>query len=1429
LQKKLAQITPVIDAIRRLREPAKPDKAPNALCKAMAELRLAENARDAAKRSTAARAAYQMVRRYAQTKTPYGKDAFNRITEPNQRLKINLALSLEMLADQLADYKPGESDVMIGRIMSQLYQQRQDLRPGQVNSKLKADSLKISDVMGKAVIRLADKGEFSPTLFNWFRAYRAGRNWRGGKAGQDVFIKVMDKGLFQKAGYRYDSNCKSGTTSYMRLIRNEFPELAKKYPLETYFDDMYVAEARQAKYLDWSYWDYARDTKAKIARAAAELLSANELPMGDDREGTYTIPTLMRWLIAVLNSDPALRKPMLDKIEAAYGKTRFDPYAMGYGRFSDGKNPQPSDRKEFFDVLGKYVGLANQAPMRLSMPPLYQLQGIEAKDLSDQEVDVLMRMFTTAAAPYWPRGMQYEKAAQLLLAALRTRGHSADMLALAGPCWKVCRDIRDATFVRSLTGLAAEMRKAKDQDLALAFSSVGLTVMQRDLPSDSRSALIGVRTWAMADMGGMIPVAKGNPLYRLYEAQLAYFGGRYQSAWKSYYANRTKLLRSFREFDPMFCAWIIEKNTEFKDYDSAEELAREIMAWFDEVPDQIEPEARARLQLSYAKIAMARGDRPRARALFERIIANKDFVGTRSQMDADLAVADVDTQDGNYDKAIERLTNLSRRKHAYMRTEAAYHMALVKYAQEEYDAANEELQKVFVLSPDHPDGRILEGRVNLKLKKLEQPTDIDLGEKIGKKYILPGQSVRVTLLDQNLSIVRKATAIEIRAWADSGDEEFFTLSPFGDSKTKFKGQLATELGKPKPGDKILQVLGKDQVHYAFSDAFAAAQKIEFNTPFTLKVATDAELYVSSGRILTKEQREAMALEQTIRRGLGAEPEGGQVALSTVRREDQIRPGNKINVRVVDADRGETPGKDRIKVRVASSSGDSIADFELVETGNYTGVFEGGVPTEPAQATAYASDSLEGSEANFTISRKDYPAWVGLPKTTKNRPKTLSVDLNDNVALGKMKITAKEQGRKLKSFEIQTSFNGKDFESVGAWPEAHVPWDGNATVTFSRWLPDDPSDPRRALNSMPRNAAGFRNYLEQGYIRQGTPKVSAPVKNVSAAWDYKLAGQGRALGLDGRKNVLRYYVAHIKAAFYQPRRKVRTFALTPRKAQTDETRPVNYVILLDGEAGAERKADRANKSIYEVRNTVSKGTHVLEIFVFAEQNANPSFEVSCDTNEPPYVVPCPPEMFDAAKNPLIAAGLSKKAAAVKANEDNTVFDVAFTPGCRARVIRLLLADFETDAPGINSIELTDAAGKEVLPTKHDFMDLRKNGTLEIAPGDRVTVTYKDPKALTLGKEQHEAFLTATYTDATLRACFVEYEMLNTGQRKAHYIAMRRFGAGDEINVFINDPDGDVLFRVDFGFRIGAIIVQNIAFKNNSGKVSGFVGRGEVLRF
>jgi len=703
LQRNLKQIAPVLNALKQARLRGDINKAPNALCKGMAQLVVAQWSRG--DDSAARKAVYALVRRYDTARTPYGRDAFDRVTAPSagQGKQVLFDVLLEMLTDQLTDYQPGnQREAGVRRLITTMYPGRGGMALHQVNAKLKDKSLKVADVLGATVIRLADKGQFSPDLYYWYRGTRRGNRWTAGERGGDVFVKLMEKRIFQKVNYRGHA-AGSATVNYIRAIQHEFPKLAKTYPAATAFDDMFVAEAKAARFLDWSFLDHTRDTKGKIAAVAAELLSAGDLPIGMEREGTYSPRRLQQWMDVSLKAAPAARNAMLAKVEAAYGKTRFDAHAMGYGRFTDGADPQPAGRKAFFGALSRYLDRAATAPDRMPMPTLAAMAALKAEPLTDAELAVLMRMFTELAPPYWHSGRSFDKATTRIITALAEAGRTTDLLAMAGPAWKACRDVRDHTTMRWLMATVTAMRKAASRDAAMAYSSAGLTVMQRDLPEDLRTALAGTRSWALAGMGGMIPVAKGHALYTLYEAQLAYLAGRYQSAWEKYVPRRALLVKSFQEFDPMFCAWVIAKHTAFREFDPAEGLAREMIAWLDGIPDRFEPEVRGRLQLAYANVALARNDRPRARALYERIVANKAFAGTRSQMDAELSVADVDARDGNYDRAIERLELLAARKHPYLQAEAGYHMALVRFAQEEYAEASDQLVKVFALRPDHPE------------------------------------------------------------------------------------------------------------------------------------------------------------------------------------------------------------------------------------------------------------------------------------------------------------------------------------------------------------------------------------------------------------------------------------------------------------------------------------------------------------------------------------------------------------------------------------------------------------------------------------------------------------------------------------------------------------------------------------------------------
>jgi len=1374
------QIAPLEAAFKEALDPnaVDPNKAPNPLCKALAQVVIAEDKKDQAGFLGAARALYPLVKDYDTKKTPFGRVALLLALGNRQDSFEKIDFQLEVVADQLKQFNPAGTNERIREICDTAVLCWQDKGWWRTPKQARERTLKLNELFEKKLLELLAANQFSPMLFEWFRGTRAGEQWSEKKRGEAVMAKILEQKVFHKTAYRPHGGIKSATCSYMYLIRNEFPGLNEKHPVERGFDDMFVEEATRTGYLDWRYWDFGLDDKKSVVGAAAKILQTHaQLPFGyNDDKVVYSRSDFWNWQARALGAEKALHDAMLTAIEATYGKTRFDTYAMGRAYFSTMADPStPEGRKEFFARLAAYLGRVRTAPLRLSPPYLGAIGKLgDPAKLTKPELDVLLSIFPECVPMTWPERWSFETLATTLAQGLIASGREAELYGLIPHFWKLAADTRNGEFQHALTKLTLDLAEREQGDLGLICASVGLEIMKTGLPDDARSSLVAARSKTLSKVGGVIPVRRDDRRYPIYAAQAAYLTGKQQTAWENYLSRRDLLLTMVKELDPAFCIWLIDKNTEAGAFDDAENLARHMIQWFDSVADGFQPEVRARLLLSYANIAFARREYPRARALYERIAAAAEFKGTRAQIDAELKVAEVDRQTNRHEDAIKRLEILGRSKDAYLQAESYYQLALVKFDQEEYREALDYVEKVFARAPDHALAKILEGRTKVKMRKLEEPTEIQVGTVTQRRFIVPGRPLKVNLEDRNLAVVGKSANIEIRAWSDSGDEELFGLMPFGDSKTRFRGQIPTELAPTKKADGTLQLLGNDVAHYDFSDAFKKEHKIALSAPQALQVATDAELLVSSGTILTKKEREAGALERLIRQRLQAEEPKQKVALSTLRPESQIKPGNRFNVRVVDPDRSATANKDKLPVRVATLSGDSIVAVLLEETDTHSGVFEGAVQTASGQAVAFASDSDDGKEPNFVISKGNYPAWVGLPDNL--RPKTFSIDLNDNAALGKMKVVANVAGRKLKKLFLQTSLNGRDFTTVGQWPGDFQPWDGSLEMELVKYGKE---------NRGPSTVADFKQYLEEGYIKENTPKFTLKPRTFGAKLDYSVAGHGDQMGLAAEREGS-WYIAHFRTAFYQPVRRIRAFEVDRKNP---EEKNIRYLLLVDGEGG--EGTDAATK----VRRSLGKGVHRIDLYVTATRKAEPQFNLMIDSDAPPFLTPAPPEMFDPKRNPQIQAGVHVEPAKIASSAEDTTFDIAFPQGARARVVRFLLADFETDAPAINKITLDDGAGQALLPTKEDFMALRKNQVLEIVPGDRITVTYQDPRVITEGQEQHEAFLTATFSNAKVSACFVEYTVDGAGERHARYISMRRFKPGDKVSVFINDPDRDVSDKPD----------------------------------
>ncbi len=1396
-----ATITPLEEAFKQAMgsNAGDPNKAPNDLCKQLARATIAVREKNASAFMDAARAAYPAVRSTTAQKTPFGRAALVYLVRNRFDAFDTIDFQSEVVADQVSLGTPEAGN----KVLVEVYGLINDGRGWLYQSNEKAKRLTLNKALAKAMRELLARGQYSPTVFEWFVATRRAQGWTELGGDLDIMESLITRtNLVLGTGSR--------TTMLMSWIRNDFPKLAQKYPLESWFDDSFAAECRQTQWLDRGYYDNGgRDEKAKVAQALADVLQNYErLPFGYSG-GKIVYPDRERFWdmhARAMSAAPAVRDAMLTKIESCFGKTRYDYYANGAARVGTRALSSPAERKAFFDGLRAWVAARQKEPVKAtqaSLAPLSALSG--PADLTDDELNVLIALLRLEPGWNWSAMGDLDR---MVHEGLLAKKRANELFALAPRLWGLARSQPTGDSIRNrMVGYANALSDAGMSDLAGTYAAAGLEVLGPSLKDDQRSALMAVKAKALSKVLAVVSVDRADRRFPLFQAQADYQIGKFEEAWQAYLKNKGLFGDTFRELDPTFSIWLIGKLTDVGNYTDAEGMSRIMIQWVDQSPQSFDPEDRARLLLAYAQISFARQEYPRARAIYEQVVAAKEFEDTLSRRDADLKIVEIDRLTKHYDKAIERLENMLRSRDAYVQAEANYGLALVKFDQEEYVESRAFVDKVLAIAPAHANARILEGKLYLKLKKLVEATEVRVGLAASQKTIIPGKPLKVSLEDRNLGVVGQSASIEIRAWTDSGDEETFGLLPFGDSKTKFEGQIPTALARIRKADKTLQVLGGDVVHYDFSEAFKRANKITGQEPVSIRVISDGELYASSGKILSKEEQEQRQLEAMIRARMQAEAKAETgVALSTIRSDDEVKPGNPVNVRVIDPDASVTTNKDKVRISVSTSSGDRIGNVVLQETDPYSGIFEGQVPTASALATAFALDSEEGKEPNFAISGADYPAWSGRPDNV--RPKWFSVDLNNSFTLGKMKVLSDVPGRKLKKLILQVSPNGEDFTSVCAWPTNLRGWSGAGRLEVVRY-----ADATKA----PASLREFKDYLEVGYAAAGCEKAIVSPPPLEFRWDKSVNDLADRLGLafDGPNS---WYIGHVQVSFYQPVRQKRTFRLMPQDPRKGvKTGP--QIVTLDGEAGL---------TAGEVSKSLAKGMHRLDVYFASARQRGTTLWLETDSADHTEFVRCKPDMFAAPSgvdsNELDSAtsAIAFQPAAITNSPDNGSFEVTFPSNTTARMLRLWLMDFETDAPAIRKVYLSGADGKAILPTAQDVVKLKENDRLEIVPGDRITLTYEDPSFLSKERQFAEAFMQVTFHNATLSACFIESVVDDSGNRQARYIPMRRFKPGDTVNVFIEDSDCDasdardiIKFRAQAGQKGPTVTVEALETDTHSG--------------
>lgn len=1156
---------------------------------------------------------------------------------------------------------------------------------------------------------------------------------------------------------------------------------------------------------NWEHYHHARIVKA-LPEIASHLQGLLEKQLKAGAISELILETYMRCVDPKTPQAKAMMKTMLAspayrKLAPAYHRLAAHQAYFGYAAMTPeigmtdssyasrellalGKDASPATVQA---ALKAATARVSKAPARLAVIGLQPLAGLPA--LTGPTREMAFSLFADQAPDAYPISQGYEGLARRLVKELRQTGDFNAIEPYASGLWRCAYapdDNRYHRLAEDLIDFAEAAQQANAPSASLSIARIGLNTLNlKDTGSDLPK--LGSRLWAVSGKASIaiglidIPVDEQDPTYAIYKSQAEFALGNVGTAWDLYDKNADKLQPITRKMTVGYCLWLLERNIEYRDTERAETLVKELTIWSRQATGTFTRVQDAELKIAYADIAFQKGALQTARAWYRRVADAEEHKGSELQYTAMLRSVKVDRVARNFDGALADLDKLILVRNDDLRTRAHFARAEVLFDQEKYADAYDEVAVVLKRQPNHADALILMGKVQLEMRKLVDASEIELGVSRDQKLIVPGETIKINLSDPTLSISGVTADIEVEIWSASGDRERVMLHQLGDDKTKFRAEVPTRLAAPRLGDKVLQVLGRDQIRYGYSKRFRAKMTdLPPDPQIVIGVASDARLDVSAGAFPAHQGERKLNLEE-----LGVST--AQQALGTRR----VRPGNPVYVRVSDPDQSKTAKVDQIVIDLQTSSGDIISQLTVKETGTHTGEFEAIVPTTRAQALAYASESAPGRNANMAISANPYPGWAG-EVGSKASEITFTIDLNDNVPLDKMTIRGSEPQQALTHLVVQTSMNGRDWITRARYPEDPAPWDGRPRISSF------PTSHRGIAVSMPEDRNLPEDWLAN--METGSAREAVPYNAITVAGISNLNLELPSGGHPGYPVMMQY-----RAIFCQPAAAIRTFRLTgfPAAANTQT------IFLLDGKPAGAESADPLT-----IQRELRPGLHEIQVWrneSRAELVKRKPVLLRDETGRE-ELVPCPDSMFDPNNFPAAIRKTIATPASVKpANDDATQLDIAFGVNTSARLIRLAIVGHMGPAPAIDKITLTDRQGKKRLPVATDYQQLRSNQQLEVVPGDQVTVRYNDDRVVTERRVRHERRLGVAYNTATITASFLRFETTEQGQVQI-LEDIRRFKMNDRVAIVITDPDMDQGPERDrLAFKVNSSDGEPVAFE------------------
>jgi TolA-binding protein len=195
-----------------------------------------------------------------------------------------------------------------------------------------------------------------------------------------------------------------------------------------------------------------------------------------------------------------------------------------------------------------------------------------------------------------------------------------------------------------------------------------------------------------------------------------------------------------------------------------------------------------------------------------------------------------------------------------------------------------------------------------------------------------GKRFFVKIEDADLAILKKDEAVSVKVRTSEGDEEKVKCVPIGRNVRVVLGSIPTRLGKPRPGNGILEVTGTAKVQVDYTDAHTAARAFDVDRKKQVTVVGNALVQVMDG-----------AFAETLR---------GVVL------------GKEANVQVSDADRDVSDAADNLKIKVEVLRSKTPLEIEEEKAKL---IAEGALdPTTPGEKSLPVLPSPEPIEAKLEV-------------------------------------------------------------------------------------------------------------------------------------------------------------------------------------------------------------------------------------------------------------------------------------------------------------------------------------------------------------------------------------------------------------------------------------------------------------------------------